>query len=746
MAKKTYLVLFGLALTLVGIILIFERCKPHTNDSSAGENTAVNAEYVGDKTCVNCHAKQYADWKKSDHYMAMLPASDSTVLGDFNDVTYTSNGVTSNFFRKDGKYFINTEGPDGINQDYEVLYTFGYKPLQQYLVAFPNGKMQVPRLSWDVKQKKWFNQYPGQKIYHGNWLHWTKGGQNWNTMCASCHSTNLQKNYFAEQDSFHTTYHTINVSCETCHGPASKHVKFVQSDEYKKGKHVAGSFLRKISDSTNLALINTCAPCHARKSDLSQSPVASNEIMDNYIPEIPTTEFFYADGQAREEDYIYTSFLQSKMFTRGVRCNSCHNPHSGNILYVGNQLCLQCHEKKYDSFDHTHHQQNLVQSECVSCHMPGKIYMGVDMRQDHTFRVPRPDLSAKYGTPNACASCHKDKTNQWLSDAVVKWFGPTRKYHFAEDLIPGSQLNANSEAHLTKLLSDTAVPFIVKSAAIHYLGSILTPNSLKIILDNLTDANAQIRYRAVTSLASFPFENWRDRVGPLLSDKVKAVRIASANLFITIPSSQIPEAFQSAFASAKNELQNYLQSQLDFPVGNVMLADYYLKQKDYFNAEKYYVRGLEKDSLMNYARFNLASAYNASNDNQSALKVLETAAKTDPQNERVFYNLALLQVEMKNIPEAMKNFDKAVTLKTENPRVYYNYGLLLEQNGNAKKAELILQKGIGLSPDDADLNYALALMYIKQGEVEKAKKPAAVLKRVDPANPNYATLFRATKV
>ena len=101
---------------------------------------------------------------------------------------------------------------------------------------------------------------------------------------------------------------------------------------------------------------------------------------------------------------------------------------------------------------------------------------------------------------------------------------------------------------------------------------------------------------------------------------------------------------------------------------------------------------------------------------------------------------------MKNIPDALKSFDKAVSLKTENPRVFYNYGLLLEQNGDPGKAETILQKGINLSPDDTDLNYALALLYIKQGEVEKAKKPAAVLKRIDPGNPNYTTLFRTTKV
>jgi tetratricopeptide (TPR) repeat protein len=718
--------------------MILQRCKP--KDKEISSLRTGNNEFIGEQACKSCHAKQYGDWLRSDHFMAMQPPNDSTVKGNFNNVSFTGDGVTSRFFKKDGKFFINTQGDDGNNHDYEVKYTFGFTPLQQYLIEFPGGRMQVPRVSWDTKQKKWFHQYAGQRINSHDWFHWTANSQNWNTMCASCHSTNLQKNYNVDSDSYHTTFSVINVSCESCHGAGKQHADFVNSTEYKRGKKIPGFYLDKNSE--QLAQINSCMPCHARKTDISATLTKSGVIMDDYIPEIPSNEHFHADGQVNDEDYIYTSFLQTKMFHRGVKCSSCHNPHSGKILFASNQLCLQCHAKKYDDPSHTFHPVGITGSECKSCHMPGKIYMEVDLRHDHSFRVPRPDLSVKYSTPNACNNCHNNKTSQWVADAVAKWYGPVRKYHFADDLIPGSKIDESSEAHLVKLIGDTAVPNIVKATAAYYLGSIPTQNSLSNLLQLLSNSDAQIRYRALRSLSNFPVANWRENVGPLLSDKVRAVRIAAADLFITIPEKEIPSQYSQSFSVARNELQNYLIYQADFSVGNVMIADHYLRLNDFSNAERFYVRALKKDSLMNYARLNLSTAYNAQAKNDKALDVLETAAKIDPTNDRIYYNMALLYNEMNDKKGAERSFAKAVALKTTNPRVYYNYGLLLNEIKKFKEAETVLQKGISIDPSSAEMYYALCFVYIQSNDTVKAKETAIKLKQLDPGNPNYQQLFK----
>lgn len=702
-----------------------------------------NIGYVGDESCKKCHKTEHHEWKKSDHFMSMLLPSDSTVFGDFNNVIFKADGVTSRFFKKGKKFFINTEGDDGKNYDFEVKYIFGYRPLQQYLVQFPGGRLQVPRLSWDVNKKRWFNQYAGQKIVSHDWLHWTGNSQNWNTMCASCHSTNLHKNYNTDTDTYKTSYSIINVSCESCHGEGQQHIDYVSGNDYPSKRKVKGSYLKLGRKSGQLEQIITCAPCHARASEISAAHIESTDIMDNYIPQIPSTEFFHADGQVREEDYIYTSFLQSKMFSKGVKCSNCHNPHSTRLKRViGNQTCTECHfSKKYDTPTHTFHTSGKG-TECVNCHMPGKIYMGNDLRHDHSFRVPRPDLSVTYGTPNACSNCHTDKSDKVLASAVVKWYGPKRKYHFADDLIPGSKLDENSEVALTRLVNNKEVPNIIKATAVFYLGSIPTKTSFNTLLSCIQNKDSQVRYRVLRSLANFPASDWIDAVGPLLSDKVRAVRIAAADLYITIPKEQVPDQYVSSFSSAQKELKSLLIYQTDFAVGNIMMADYYLKLKDYDNAEKFYWKGFKKDDQANYALLNLSVVYNLQGKNDKSLEVLEKAKKNDPKNERIYYNLALLYNEMNNRPEAEKQFAKAVELKSNNPRVYYNYGLMLNERTMSKEAENVLKKGIAISPSSPELYYALAFVYIKTKNTVKTLEMARKLKQLDPDNPEYQTFFK----
>jgi predicted CXXCH cytochrome family protein len=740
--KKNITLSLVVAFIVLGTSLV-QQCKP--KEPAAPLNIAVNS-YVGDGKCKSCHIQEYKAWSGSGHFKAMMKANDSTVEGDFSGKTLVADGVTSRFFKKDGKYFINTQGENGANQDFEIKYTFGYYPLQQYLVEFPKGRIQATRASWDVKNKKWFHQYSGQHLPPHDWLHWTGNAQNWNTMCARCHSTNLQKNYDGETDSYHTEYSSINVSCETCHGPGKLHIEYIQGDDYKNGRKTAGSFLDLGKKSGQLAEINSCTPCHARVTEISPHHVHSTELMDNYIPEIPTTEHYFADGQANDEDFNYASFAQSKMFRQGVKCSNCHEPHTAKMLFPGNQLCLQCHKKTYDNPAHTFHPVGSAGAECRNCHMPGKFYMGNDFRYDHTFRVPRPDLSVKFGTPNACINCHKEKTNQWAAQAVLKWYGPVRKYHFAEDLVPGSRQDENSEPHLIHLLKDTSVPDIVKGAAANYLGNIQSNSSLQALLYCLNLPDAGIRYRALKSLSGFPPDQWINAVAPMLQDSIRAIRITAADLFISLPSNQIPTTYYEAYIKAKTELDEYLMYQSDFAIGKVMLGDYYLKQNNYYTAIKFYQQGLKKDSALNYARMNLSVAYNLSQQNNLALQVLQEAVKIDPKSERGWFNLALLYNEMNNKEDAEKALGKAVELKSPNPRVYYNYGLLLQQAGKNKQAIMIYEQGLKIARDDEQLNYALALLYLQNRQDDKAREPATILKKYFPDKPDYQKMFQYLKL
>jgi predicted CXXCH cytochrome family protein len=738
LSYKSLLVVCGVAGWLV---LNIYGCQQTDKTNKSEPASTVESKYIGSTQCKSCHQSEFDEWQQSHHYIAMQPANDRTVLGDFNNTIFIADGVTSRFYKKEGSFYINTQGSDGKNNDYKVLYTFGFFPLQQYLISFPGGRMQTTRLSWDSREKKWFNQRAGEKIYHKDWLHWTGNAQNWNTMCASCHSTNLQKNYEFETDTYHTTWSEVNVACESCHGPGGKHADFVKTDAYIKGERLNNSGLQYAKSDNASSQLNTCAPCHARKSDIVQKVLNNGELMDNIIPQNISNEYYYADGQIRDENYEFGSFSQSKMFHNNVRCSNCHNPHSGKLISQGNALCLNCHEPKYNSEAHHFHTLNTQSAECINCHMPQKTYMGNDHRRDHSFRIPRPDQSVLYGTPNTCTSCHSNKTNKWAADAVIKWYGPKRAYHFSDDLLPGSKLNATSEKHLSKLIRDTSQPEIARATAIYYLGNIHTEQSIKSLLYAFSDAKPMVRYQAIRSAQNFPYNLWIQEVMPLLQDKVRANRIAAADLFQRIPTNEIPTQTMPIFQSAKNELEAYVLYQRDFALGNVIAGDYFMKNTEYTKAITHYQRSLQKDSLLNYSRLNLSSALSATGRNDEALKVLKMAATIDNKNSRVYYNLALLNNEMGQQKDALHSFEMALKTGGNDPNLYYNYGLLLWQIGDVKKAEQELLKGWKQWPLVENLNYALATFYIQQNKTNKALFHAKTLWKIAPTNPNYSQIF-----
>ncbi len=214
----------GLAATIVIVLSIpLYLVKIHYFDGGRGEPAPTHvATFVGRVSCQECHKKEYDLWQGSDHDKAMDIATEETVLGDFDDAVFEYNGVMNRFYRKGEKFFVHTAGADGEMGDFEITHVFGVAPLQQYLVPFDGGRLQCLPIAWDTIKEEWFHLfpmvYPDENIGPDNWLYWTNAAQNWNGMCAECHSTRVQKNFDAETHNYSTTWFEIDVSCEACHG------------------------------------------------------------------------------------------------------------------------------------------------------------------------------------------------------------------------------------------------------------------------------------------------------------------------------------------------------------------------------------------------------------------------------------------------------------------------------------------------------------------------------------------------
>jgi predicted CXXCH cytochrome family protein len=369
-------------------LLLLVALLPGGERPPAESGTAMaTATYVGGQACGTCHPRETERWQGSDHARAMQPANHTTVLGDFDHATFEKDGVTSTFFRRDGDYFVRTDGPDGQLQEYKIAYTFGVDPLQQYLVAFPNGRYQALSIAWDTRPaieggQRWFHLYPHKKIDHRDILHWTGPLQNWNFVCADCHSTNLQKNYRPAEDRFETTWSDINVSCEACHGPGSRHVEWAEQMQHGRAHpdptHALVVPLKDSSSgawtfppgqaiarrSTPLASrleVETCGRCHARRAQMWGDYQPGQPLADAYRVAFLEEALYHADGQIRDEVYEYGSFLQSRMYRAGVTCSDCHDPHSSRLRAQGNALCAQCHlSSTYDGPQHHFHKADMA--------------------------------------------------------------------------------------------------------------------------------------------------------------------------------------------------------------------------------------------------------------------------------------------------------------------------------------------------------------------------------------------------
>ena len=684
--------------------------------------------YLGDQSCTACHQEATQDWQGSHHDKAMQLVTENTVLGDFNDVNVSLDGVAYFFYKKESDFFVKTTELDGSENEYKITYVFGLTPLQQYIVDFKDGKKQVLRVTWDTIDQKWFHQYAGDEIVITDWLHWSRGAQNWNTMCAECHSTNLKKDYFVEKDSFHTTYSSINVSCESCHGPGEKHVKWANTDQTDKNMQV-------ILGSDQQTQMNMCAPCHARRVKLTKDLIPGANFEDQYMVQNISADFYHLDGQILEEDYVYGSFLQSKMHTQGIKCGDCHNVHSNELKMTGNKLCLQCHvPATYDAPSHHFHKADTEASQCINCHMTGRYYMGNDFRRDHSFRIPRPDQSVEYGTPNACSECHKDKSEEWAAQWVVNWYGKERAPHFSDYLLISNQseLNASERKKLDTFINDLNYPAIARSTVISNL-SYTNDEQLKSLLTALNDSSAVVRYNALMQFRSM---SPRDRISIAqkhMIDSTKLVRIGSAQLVIGFEGDDWNEADKLSLYKAKEELEEMLFSNADFSTGRLQLGDYFMQNNDIVTAIKHYEMALKMDSLLFPVYTNLATAYSIGQQTDKALETLNIWMDKQPDAGRPYYLRALLNFELGNNDIAEEDLKMAIDLDPQDSRSMYNLATYYYQIKEFQKAEIQIKKALRTEPDNQEIKYLYALILKELGNIQESNKIIQELQMQNPA-------------
>lgn len=635
--------------------------------------------YVADTECARCHQTTADAWRSSKHSRAMQAASPGTVLGNFAHQDFTNSSGTTIFHSKQEKFSIAATGADGRITEFPAAYTFGIWPLQQYLVPIAGGRLQAFTIAWDTVRHRWFDLQANEPAKPGEALHWTGRYQNWNLMCAECHTTALRKNYDQHKDIYRTTWAAPNVGCQACHGAGRKHVATIRQNQSVKLPGYGLPFAA--------SLVDQCASCHARRTRLLEETKTGDVFLDNYQPDTLRPDLYHADGQQLAEVFEYGSFRQSRMYQAGVVCTDCHSAHSGKLLAEGNALCTRCHgttpnptfpglkARNYDSPEHHFHASGNSGSQCVACHMPATNYMVIHGRRDHAIRIPRPDLSRKLQTPNACRMCHQTQDDAWATAAIERHFGARHHPpHYGEILTAARTGQPGSLDALARLALDATQPAIVRATASELFGQI-APHHLPVA--TLSDPDAAVR-----SVAAMVIGTWRDERAlplllPLLQDPVRAVRIAAARSLLNFDEQGVPSAQRRAQRRSLTDFVAAQNAMADMPAAQLNLANFYLQRHQPQKALVHYRRALQQDPAFLAARLELAACLADEKRFDEAEQLLRAGMAPAGSEAELHYALGVLLARQGKREAAFKELQSASKLSPNDPKIRRSFEWVL---------------------------------------------------------------------
>jgi predicted CXXCH cytochrome family protein len=750
----------GVLVTMTLSIIFLASSQEHAAAENRGEGH--QPLYISSAQCSACHTDVAAEWQGSDHGWAWREPTSANVLGNFDDTTFENKGVSSRFYTRNGKYFVETDGPDGKPTEFEIKYTVGVKPLQQYLVETGNGRLQVLDLAWDTEQNRWYHLYPSQNNKAGDGLHWTGPYKNWNARCAECHATSFEKNYDPTTKSYSSKQAEIGVGCEACHGPGEAHASWAEARErfdpsvWSKVSPNGLTVQFKAGDTETE--IQQCAGCHSRREPFSaSSPTPGTKFADNYRLALLRNGLYHADGQILDEVYVYGSFLQSKMYASGVSCTNCHQPHSNQLKADGNAVCTQCHSPQgnpgfpslkpafYDGPEHHFHETGSEGAQCASCHMPERLYMVIDGRRDHSFRVPRPDLSVKNGTPNTCTDCHTDQTAAWAVEQVSQRHpnGRTGSPHYGEIFSAArSGINAELEGRLLALLEDLTVAPIVRATAMDLLKTAPSKVSADTGEPFLGDEDPLVRGAAIALQRGAPLAARVQRIVPLLDDPSQSVRIEAARALIDVTGVRYPPQIANLLRSATNEYRASHSAKTDFPEVQLAIGGTALAQRDLDAAERAFSEAVTMDPQLSDGWLTLARVQIARREISAAEKTLERAVQAVPDDAVLYQSLAGVKFMAGKYQEAVFPLERALHLIPGKTAIMADLGILRSRLGDHVPAILLLNRAKLAGNQSPELLYALVESYVATRNRGAAERTVQELERLHPAHPSVTQARR----
>jgi predicted CXXCH cytochrome family protein len=644
----------------------------------------------GPSSCVECHAKEVAEWEQSHHAKANRRVSielDTPAFTPTREIQ--ESGVTYRLEKAEDKFWLEVIGADAESTTYELVGVIGETPIRQYLTRFEGDKYQTISASYDVPNDEWVDVFAGQDRIPGEWGHWTGQGMNWNANCAYCHTTEYHKGFDFEANQYASTWIQQGIACAECHTGLESHL---QASRSGRDSSLPSLDREQIEDN--------CASCHSRRDQLTADAFKPGDKYHDHfglsLPDQPG--LYYPDGQILDEVFVHASFQMSLMNHAGVSCMDCHNPHSLELTLPvqNNMLCMRCHETGYmdatviEPVAHSFHAEGSTGNQCVNCHMPKTTYMQVDPRADHGFHSPDPLMTKELGIPNACSSCHTEESVDWAVKHAEAWYGekqakrPQRQRARALD----AAFNYDPAAlpQLIRLLEDEDIAAWRATYAgliREYLPDERAANALQSLLE---DESAMVRERAASSLLLVNPEHPKKM--DLLKDASRSVRIAAAR---ALENANHPIPVESTL----NEWNTYLRFNSDRPQTLLVLANRAAREKQLPELRKYVERAIQLDRANAQMYHQAAILLSTIGLNKEARTRLFEGWERAPKDPIFPYSLGLLAAETGDLNTAIGYLEEAVALEPNFSRAWYNLSLAYSKANQPKAAQRAMQRAQG---------------------------------------------------
>jgi tetratricopeptide (TPR) repeat protein len=630
--------------------------------------------------------------------------------------------------------------------EYPIVHALGGKNVFYFLTPLDSGRLQVLPLAYDVRAREWFDT-AGSGVRHfpdetqtEAW-HWTDVVYTFNTSCYGCHVSQMSTNYDLATDSYETTWAEPGINCETCHGPASEHVRvFTEAagEDPPPDLEIISTKPFTVEQTNDM-----CAICHAKMSPLTVTFQPGDRFFDHFDLVTLEDSDFYPDGRDLGENYTHTGWLGSPCVKSGqLDCLHCHTS-SGRFRQTEdpNQACAPCHGQHVTNPPaHTHHEPDSAGSLCISCHMPSTSFARM-RRHDHSMLPPAPAATIEFGSPNACNLCHEDQHAAWADGWVRRW--RDRDYQApvlrrASLVQAARQQNWSRLGEMLEYIREPDRDVVVANSLIRLLAAAETEEKWPVLVAAMDDSSPLIRASAASALQARLLDP--EAAAALLRatrDDYRIVRVRAASSLSMLSPGALSQADRTSLGSALDEFEASLQSRPDDALSHYNLGNFRFNRGKLQEAAASYETAirLRPDLLPPYV--NLAQVYNALDEDARAEANLRKALEIDPDNTAANLNLGLLLGGQGRVREAQEALRAALTADPELAVAAYNLAVMLAETDLEESLELA-RRAASSRPSEPRYGYTHAFFLRQAG---RASEAISVLEGVTDSHRGYPDAF-----